>query len=155
MKWGEHLHVKTHLKAALHLLISFLPHYETKTFELLQIYTSVIASLFSQPSSLAKAQVWDIFAHVLYTSHPIPDVVIYTLMISTCASLIMTRYSSEPEKALDLWTGMTVCEWGFQASKANAALQIVTDLDTCHPWPDTSRETFCATGRGKEDRRSR
>jgi hypothetical protein len=43
-----------------------------------------------------------------YVAHPIPDVVLYTLMIRACASPVTTRFSSEPEKALDLWTEMTV-----------------------------------------------
>ena len=73
----------------------------------MQTYTSVITSLFSRPSSLARAQAWDIFAHMRYVAHPNPDVVLYTLMIRACASPVNTRYPSEPEKALDLWTEMT------------------------------------------------
>jgi hypothetical protein len=43
-----------------------------------------------------------------YVAHPYPDVVLYTMMIRACASPVSVRYSSEPEKALDLWTEMTV-----------------------------------------------
>lgn len=74
----------------------------------IQTYTSVITHLFSCSSSVARAQGWDIFAHMRYVAHPMPDVVLYTLMIRACASPVTTRYSSEPEKALDLWTEMTV-----------------------------------------------
>ena len=42
-----------------------------------------------------------------YVAHPKPDVLLYTLMIRACASPVSTRYPSEPEKALDLWTEMT------------------------------------------------
>ena len=73
----------------------------------MQTYTSIITSLFSRPTSLARAQGWDIFAHMRYVAHPKPDVLLYTLMIRACASPVNTRYPSEPEKALDLWTEMT------------------------------------------------
>ena len=73
----------------------------------IQTYTSVITSLFSLTTSLARAQAWDIFAHMRYVAHPNPDVFLYTLMIRACASPVSTRYPSEPEKALDLWTEMT------------------------------------------------
>lgn len=40
-------------------------------------------------------------------AHPNPDAILYTLMIRACAYPVSTRYPSEPEKALDLWTEMT------------------------------------------------
>ena len=43
-----------------------------------------------------------------YVAHPNPDGLLYTLMIRACASPISKAQSSEPEKALDLWTEMTV-----------------------------------------------
>lgn len=110
----RHLHIKAHLKAAPSNVIptsalDLLHHYELQNIPApMQTYTSVITSLFSRPSSLARAQAWDIFTHMRYVAHPIPDVVLYTLMIRACASPVTTRYSSEPEKALDLWTEMTV-----------------------------------------------
>lgn len=73
----------------------------------MRTYTSVITSLFSRPTSVARAQAWDIFSHMRYVAHPIPDVLLYTLMIRACASPFNPRYPSEPEKALDLWTEMT------------------------------------------------
>jgi hypothetical protein len=41
-----------------------------------------------------------------YVAHPRPDALLYTLMIRACASSLTS--SSEPERALDLWTEMTV-----------------------------------------------
>lgn len=73
----------------------------------MQTYASVITTLFSRSSSVARAQAWDIFTHMRYVAHPNPDALIYTLMIRACAFPVTTRYSSEPEKALDLWTEMT------------------------------------------------
>jgi len=44
-----------------------------------------------------------------YVAHPYPDVPLYALMIRACASPInAARLSSEPERALDLWTEMTM-----------------------------------------------
>ena len=73
----------------------------------MQTYTSVITSLYTRPISQARAQAWDVFSHMRYVAHPNPDVVLYALMIRACASPVGTRYTSEPEKALDLWTEMT------------------------------------------------
>lgn len=73
----------------------------------MRTYTSLITSLFSSKSSTGRAQAWDLFSHMRYVAHPEPDIPLYTLMIRACASPINAR-SSEPEKALDLWTEMTV-----------------------------------------------
>lgn len=73
----------------------------------MKTYTSVITKLFSIPSSMARAHAWDLFTHMRYAAHPTPDAVLYTLMVRACASPISSR-SSEPERALDLWTEMTV-----------------------------------------------
>ena len=110
----RHLHVLAHLKGtSLKTLptsaLNLLHHYENeKAPAPMHTYTSVITSLFSRPSSLARAQAWDIFSHMRYVAHPTPDVLLYTLMIRACANPVTVRYSSEPEKALDLWTEMTV-----------------------------------------------
>ena len=74
----------------------------------MQTYTSVITSLFSKPLSLARAQAWDLFSHMRYVAHSQPDVLLYTLMIRACASPVSSARSSEPERALDLWTEMTI-----------------------------------------------
>jgi hypothetical protein len=69
-------------------------------------YTRVITSLFSVHSSLAHAQAWDLFTHMRFVAHPTPDALLYTLMIRACASSLTSP--SEPERALDLWTEMTI-----------------------------------------------
>lgn len=110
----RHLHIKAHLKGASidsipTSALDLLHRYEQQNIPApLHTYTSVITHLFSCYSSVARAQAWDIFTHMRYVAHPIPDILLYTLMIRACASPVTSRYSSEPEKALDLWTEMTV-----------------------------------------------
>ncbi|KAG6811394.1 hypothetical protein H0H92_007638 [Tricholoma furcatifolium] len=109
----RHFHIKSHLAStptetiptsALQLLHS----YEAQTLPApIQTYTSVITSLFSSNSSLGRAHAWDLFSHMRYVAHANPDAALYALMIRACASPVNVR-ASEPEKALDLWTEMTV-----------------------------------------------
>ena len=133
----------------------------------MQTYTSVITSLFSRPTSLARAQGWDIFAHMRYVAHPKPDVLLYTLMIRACASPIHTRFPSEPEKALDLWTEMTqdqnivptvgsynaiilACARSGTKAYVNEALRLARQMLDSHrdahgfPAFRPDRKTFCA-----------
>ena len=133
----------------------------------MQTYTSVITSLFSRPTSLARAQAWDIFAHMRYVAHPKPDVLLYTLMIRACASPVNTRYPSEPEKALDLWTEMTqdqkiiptvgsfnavilACARSGTKTYVNEALRLARQMLDSHrdahgfPAFRPDRKTFCA-----------
>ncbi|TFK36519.1 hypothetical protein BDQ12DRAFT_686552 [Crucibulum laeve] len=110
----RHLHIKTHLRASPPsslptTALSVLHSYEDSgTPAPLKTYTTLIASLFSTPSTTARAHAWDLFYHMRYAAHPDPDVILYTQMIRACASPISVRFSSEPERALDLWTEMTV-----------------------------------------------
>ena len=69
-------------------------------------YTRLITSLFSTDGSIGYAQAWDLFTHMRYVAHPNPDATLYTLMIRACGSSLTAR--AEPERALDLWTEMTV-----------------------------------------------
>ncbi|KAF9450726.1 hypothetical protein P691DRAFT_809562 [Macrolepiota fuliginosa MF-IS2] len=109
----RHLHVKAHLNAAPPFTIptsalAILHSYEEKAlFAPLQTYTRCITTLYSI-SSVARAQAWDLFTHMRYVAHPDPDIVLYTLMIRACASPLSGSRRSEPEKALDFWTEMTV-----------------------------------------------
>ncbi|KXN85228.1 hypothetical protein AN958_11503 [Leucoagaricus sp. SymC.cos] len=121
----RHLHVKAHLKntpeheiptSALKVLHA----YEEKALPVpMQTYTSCIGTLFATKSSLAHAQAWDLFSHMRYVAHPDPDVWLYTVMIQGCAE--SRTGSSSPEKALDLWTEMTVdkklepTDWAYNA----------------------------------------
>ncbi|KAF8627602.1 hypothetical protein AX17_006173 [Amanita inopinata Kibby_2008] len=110
----RHLHIKAHLiSTPLNTIpttaLQILHNYEAQSHPApMQTYTSVITTLFSKPFSLARAQAWDLFSHMRYVAHPQPDVLLYTLMIRACASPISSARSSEPERALDLWTEMTV-----------------------------------------------
>ena len=76
----------------------------------MKTYSSLISTLTSVPSSLAKAQAWDLFSHMRYVAHPTPDAVIYNMMILACARAPPSGGTgdSEPQRALDLFTEMTV-----------------------------------------------
>ncbi|KAH6912093.1 hypothetical protein BKA70DRAFT_825447 [Coprinopsis sp. MPI-PUGE-AT-0042] len=110
----RHLHVHAHLQATPSTImpssaLDVLHSYETKGVPApMHTYTTVITSLFTRPSSLARSQGWDLFSHMRYVAHPDPDVPLYTQMIRACASPLSASLGSEPEKALDLWTEMTV-----------------------------------------------
>jgi len=67
-------------------------------------YSRLITALFHTPSSLAHAQAWDLFSHMRYVAHPHPDSLLFTQMIQACA----IPNPAEPERALDLFTEMTV-----------------------------------------------
>jgi hypothetical protein len=67
-------------------------------------YSRLIAAIFRTPSSIAHAQAWDLFSHMRYVAHPHPDSLLFTQMIQACA----LPTPSEPERALDLFTEMTV-----------------------------------------------
>ncbi|KAF8999820.1 hypothetical protein BDQ17DRAFT_1391436 [Cyathus striatus] len=111
----RHLHVKAHLNATPHDValpneaLNILHHYESLNAPApMKTYTLVISRLFNSHSSIALAHGWDLFTHMRYVAHPNPDVRLFTVMIRACASPLTRRYTSEPEKALDLWTEMTV-----------------------------------------------
>ena len=76
----------------------------------MKTYGSLISALTSVPSSIAKAQAWDLFSHMRYVAHPTPDAVIYNMMILACAYAPPSGGTgdSEPQRALDLFTEMTV-----------------------------------------------
>jgi hypothetical protein len=110
----RHLHIHAHLQATPSTImptsaLDILHSYENKCVPApMHTYTTVITSLFTRPSSLARSQGWDLFSHMRYVAHPDPDVPLYTQMIRACASPLSASLGSEPEKALDLWTEMTV-----------------------------------------------
>jgi hypothetical protein len=110
----RHLHIKAHINATppntiATSALTILHSYESQAHPAsMQTYTSVISALFSSKISLGKAQAWDLFSHMRYVAHSEPDVLLYTTMIRACASPISSSRSSEPERALDLWTEMTV-----------------------------------------------
>ncbi|KAF5381887.1 hypothetical protein D9757_007554 [Collybiopsis confluens] len=137
----RHLHIKAQLNSTpLHAIpttaLSVLHTYESHPSHghlppPQKTYSSVIRALFStrDPSggavAQARAQAWDLFAHMRYVSHPDPDALLYTQMIRACASPYTSplssassasRSSSDPERALDLWTEMTI-EKGLQPSR--------------------------------------
>ena len=94
-------------------------------FAPIKSYTRVISALFNVqtcPSdtrlgrTAAQAQAWDLFAHMRYVAHPVPDARLYALMIRACGSFSRP----EPERALDLWmemqeNGVKPTKGGFEA----------------------------------------
>lgn len=82
-------------------------------FAPIKSYTRVISALLNVqtcPNSsdpwlgraAAQAQAWDLFAHMRYVAHRVPDAHLYSLMIRACESFSRP----EPERALDLWMEM-------------------------------------------------
>jgi hypothetical protein len=106
----RHLHIKAHEKSVPPGTIpddalSLLHAYENAGRPApMTAYSRLIAALFRTPSSLAHAQAWDLFAHMRYVAHPQPDALLFTQMIHACAM----PTPAEPERALDLFTEMTV-----------------------------------------------
>ena len=106
----RHLHIKAHEKTVPPGTIpedalSLLHTYEKAGRPApMTTYSRLIAALFRAPSSLAHAQAWDLFAHMRYVAHPHPDALLFTQMINACAM----PTPAEPERALDLFTEMTV-----------------------------------------------
>jgi len=110
----RHLHVKVHLKATPPGVLptsglKVLHAYEQKAlFAPMNTYSYCIVTLLRSSSTLGRAQGWDLFTHMRYVAHPDPDVYLYTQMIQACADPLTKSRPSEPEKALDIWTEMTV-----------------------------------------------
>ncbi|KAF8548422.1 hypothetical protein OG21DRAFT_1423101, partial [Imleria badia] len=145
--------------------LGVLHHYEAGGhFAPLKSYTRVISALFNVqtcPSSdarlgrtAAQAQAWDLFAHMRYVAHPVPDAHLYALMIRACG--LFSR--PEPERAWDLWTEMQtngvtptkgayeavirVCgragpEWlgeGLRVAREMSGQYLITGVDGRHLW---------------------
>ena len=106
----RHLHIKAHEKSVPpgtipESALSLLHSYENAGRPPpITAYSRLIAALFRVPSSLARAQAWDLFSHMRYVAHPHPDTLLYTQMIQACALSMPV----EPERALDLFTEMTL-----------------------------------------------
>lgn len=87
--------------------LAVLHEYEAKNVPApLATYTGVIGHLFTEArSSAATAQAWDLYGHMRYVAHPTPDAPLYAAMIRACAP---ANGQPEPERALDLFTEMTI-----------------------------------------------
>ncbi|KAI0339109.1 hypothetical protein BDW22DRAFT_1347966 [Trametopsis cervina] len=107
------IHVKAHLRGLAQSTfptdaLDVLHAYEARGIPAPQkTYKRAITHLTYTRSAVAYAHAWDLFAHMRYVAHPMPDERMYTLMIRTCA-LPSLNASGEPERALDLFTEMTV-----------------------------------------------
>ncbi|KAK0200892.1 hypothetical protein DFS33DRAFT_1355747 [Desarmillaria ectypa] len=109
----QHLHIRSHLRASPNAmptsaLVALHAYEEQLNMPAQKTYTSLVTHMFSVKDSMAHAQAWDLFYHMRYVAHPIPDAFLYTTMIRACASSFFTVRASEPERALDLWTEMTI-----------------------------------------------
>ncbi|KAI0739209.1 hypothetical protein C8Q80DRAFT_1290767 [Daedaleopsis nitida] len=105
------LHIKAHIRSLQPgtfptAALSVLHDYESRGLAApQQSYTRLVTTLFSIRSTVAEAQAWDLFSHMRYVAHPVPDAYMYTLMIGACASRVI---SVQPARALDLFAEMTV-----------------------------------------------
>ncbi|KAH0834064.1 hypothetical protein J3R83DRAFT_11348 [Lanmaoa asiatica] len=112
-EYQRDLHVKAHIVNAslsthpsLHSTVQRFPtgalailhQYEASGhFAPIRSYTRVISALFNR-----KRKLGIFFAHMRYVAHPVPDALLYALMIRACGSFSRP----EPERALDLWMEM-------------------------------------------------
>lgn len=67
-------------------------------------YSLAIGSLLAQNHSHSRSLAWDMFAHMRFAAHPIPDARLYSIMLNACAN----APESQAERGLDLWTEMRV-----------------------------------------------
>ncbi|KAF6750346.1 hypothetical protein DFP72DRAFT_1013406 [Ephemerocybe angulata] len=110
----RHFHIQAHITSTPSTLIplsalDLIHTYENRnTPAPMETYNATISALLHRPSSIARAQAWDLFSHMRYVAHPDPSVPLYTTMIKACAYPLKSSLASEPEKAVDLWTEMTV-----------------------------------------------
>ncbi|KAH8079817.1 hypothetical protein BXZ70DRAFT_1012576 [Cristinia sonorae] len=106
------LHVKAYLRSSPDDIptraLSILHEYESRALPAPQkTYTRCIQHLFSARTSVAHAHAWDLFSHMRYAAHPVPDALLYAMMIRACANSSFST-GVEPERALDLFHEMTV-----------------------------------------------
>ena len=109
----RYLHVKVHLMAIQKQdfptrSLDILQHYESRNIPAPQMaYGRVIGHLFATRRTASYAHAWDLFAHMRFAAHPDPDAPMYARMIRGCASHMLSP-RAQPERALDLFTEMTV-----------------------------------------------
>lgn len=68
------------------------------------VYQAVIARLVHSEAPSHRAAGWNLFGHMRLVAHATPTLSLYTEMILACAH----PTHPEPERALDLWTEMTI-----------------------------------------------
>jgi hypothetical protein len=107
-------HVKSHLFSLPDLktfptaALTLLHDYESRGILPPQkTYTRLISRLLQSGMAVSHAHAWDLFAHMRYVAHGKPDAFLYAVMIRACASRAISL-RGDPERALDLWTEMTV-----------------------------------------------
>jgi pentatricopeptide repeat protein len=105
---GRHFHIEAYINSGdLHRTQQLIHSYENRNMApALRTYNSFISSLLAQKRSDSRALAWDMYAHMRYVAHPTPDSAIYTTMIRGCT--MSGASESHAERALDLWTEMTV-----------------------------------------------
>lgn len=105
---AKHLHIKAYARGgrqtdACRLLHEYEAHGKILP---MKTYQSVISCLFyghGPGRSQRRAQAWDLFAHMRFVAHPVPDVRLYATMIRSCASI---PGESDALRAMDLWNEM-------------------------------------------------
>ncbi|EJD54130.1 hypothetical protein AURDEDRAFT_180464 [Auricularia subglabra TFB-10046 SS5] len=106
----SHLRVKSYAHGGRQSESCVLLHqYEARGVILpIKTYHSVIMCLLygtGPGQSQRRAQAWDMFAHMRYVAHPVPDRRMYAAMIRACS---IGSFESDAERAMDMWTEMTM-----------------------------------------------
>ena len=98
------LHVKVYVRARrLSDACQVVHAYENNNQLLpMKTYDLLISCLFAQNEPKTRAIAWDMFAHMRYVAHPLPDAHLYSVMLRACASAPVPQ----AERALDLFTEM-------------------------------------------------
>ncbi|KAH7105298.1 hypothetical protein BKA62DRAFT_689278 [Auriculariales sp. MPI-PUGE-AT-0066] len=107
---AKHLHIKAYTRGSKQSEACRLLHtYEQQRNILpMKTYTAVISSLLygrGAGRSQRNAQAWDLFAHMRYVAHPVPDTQLYSIMIKACG--LQSKVESDCVRAMDLWKEMT------------------------------------------------
>ncbi|KAF9513512.1 hypothetical protein BS47DRAFT_1393228 [Hydnum rufescens UP504] len=102
------LHVEAYIRAGrLKEACDLIHTYEDRNLlPSMKTYSDLICRLlhrtYATPSTRALA--WDMFSHMRYVAHPIPDAHLYSIMIRACADAPVPQ----AERALDLFTEMRI-----------------------------------------------
>src|SRR5258707_660588 len=130
-----HLHVKAYvrshqLKDACNLIHSY---EERNLMPPLKTYSLIIGSLLAYNRSHSRALAWDMFAHMRYVAHPVPDAQLYAKMLKACAD----APTPQAERALDLFVEMRT---DYQIPPTREAYNSV--ILACAKCPKHSHDAF-------------
>ncbi|KAF8331837.1 uncharacterized protein EI90DRAFT_3289113 [Cantharellus anzutake] len=102
---GVHLHVKAYVRnGQIERACGLIHSYEERNImPQLKTYSFIIRSLLTYARSDFRALAWDMFSHMRYVAHPVPDAQLYSVMLKACAD----APTPQAERALDLFAEMS------------------------------------------------